>query len=56
MTTPSALAQLGKGMGPNRGWRKVAPGDFSEKLLGLRVPSTNRPVMRGREMVVVVET
>jgi hypothetical protein len=52
MTTPSALAQPGKGMGPNRGWRKVAPGEPSERWTGLRVPSANRRVVRGRETVV----
>jgi hypothetical protein len=42
------------GMGPYRGWRKVVPGDPSKRWLGLRVPSFNRPVVQGREMVVVV--
>jgi hypothetical protein len=55
MTTSSTIAQPGKGMGPNRAWRKVALGDLSERWSGLRVPSANRPVVRGREMMVMDE-
>jgi hypothetical protein len=53
-TTPIALAQPGTGMGPYRGWHKVVPGDPSKRWAGLRVPSANRPVVQGRETVVVV--
>jgi hypothetical protein len=33
----------------------VIPGDLLERWSGLRVPSVNRPVDRGREMAVVEE-
>jgi hypothetical protein len=52
MTAPTALAQPSKGTGLNRGWRKVVLDDISERWPGLRVPSANRPVIRGREIVI----
>jgi hypothetical protein len=42
------------GTNPYHGWRKVVPGDPSERWLDLRIPSVNRLVVRGRETVVVV--
>jgi hypothetical protein len=54
MTTLAALAQLGTGMGPYRGWRRAVPGDPTKRWPGLRVPSANRSVVWGRETAVVV--
>jgi hypothetical protein len=48
------LSATGYSMSPYRGWRRAVPGDPSERWLGLRVPSTNRPVVWGRETAVVV--
>jgi hypothetical protein len=52
MKASTSLVHPGKDKGPNCGWHKAVPGDFSEKWLGLRVPSANSPVVRGRETVV----
>jgi hypothetical protein len=55
MKDPTASTQPGRGKSPNHGWRKGFPSDFSERWPGLRVPSTNIPVSRGREVGVVQE-
>jgi hypothetical protein len=53
MITSSAFTQLGKGTSPDRGWHTVVPDDISKKLLDLRVPAANRPMVWGRDTVVV---
>jgi hypothetical protein len=49
----SCLGASGMGTGPYCGWRRAVPGDPSERWSVLRVPSANRPVVRGREPVAI---
>jgi hypothetical protein len=47
MRALSTLMQPDRSKNSNHGWRKGSPGDLSERWLGLRVPSANRPVGQG---------
>jgi hypothetical protein len=55
MKGSTASTQPDKGKSPNRGGHKGSPDDFSKRWLGLRVPSTNRSMGRGRETVAAQE-
>jgi hypothetical protein len=50
-TMGSFVMQPGWGMDPNHGWCTTFPIALSKSCLGLRAPSTNRPINLGREMV-----